>query len=56
MIIVASKVSSHCGIMIAFNVKDMTLESVYFEKLECNLCEKTSMGDFTQFWYKCHHW
>ena len=28
MIFVASKVSSYCGIMIVFNVKDMTLESV----------------------------
>ena len=29
MIIVASNVSSHCGILIVFDVKDMTLESVY---------------------------
>ena len=29
MIFVASKVSSHCGTVIVFNVKYMTLESVY---------------------------
>ena len=29
MIIVASKVSCHCGIEIVFDVKHMTLESVY---------------------------
>ena len=29
MILVASKVSSHCSIVIVFNVKYMTLESVY---------------------------
>ena len=29
MIFVASKVSGHCGVVIVFYVKDMTLESVY---------------------------
>ena len=29
MILVASKLSSHCSIVIVFNVKYMTLESVY---------------------------
>ena len=29
MIFVVSKVSGHCGVVIVFNVKDMTLESVY---------------------------
>ena len=29
MILVASKVSSHCGGVIVFNVKYMTLESIY---------------------------
>ena len=29
MILVASKVSGHCGVVIVFCVKDMTLESVY---------------------------
>ena len=29
MIFVASKVSGHCGVVIVFNVKCMTLESVY---------------------------
>ena len=28
MIIVAVKMSSHCGIAIVFNVKDVTLESI----------------------------
>ena len=29
MIIVASKVSCHCGVVIVFDVKYMTLESIY---------------------------
>ena len=29
VIFVASKVSGHCGVVIVFNVKYMTLESVY---------------------------
>ena len=29
MVFVASKVSGHCGIVIVFDVKYMTLESVY---------------------------
>ena len=29
MMFVASKVSDHCGVVIVFDVKDMTLESVY---------------------------
>ena len=29
MIIVAAKVSCHCGVVIVFNIKYMTLESIY---------------------------
>ena len=33
MVFVASKVSGHCGIVIVFDVKYMTLESVYIISL-----------------------
>ena len=33
MIIVAVKMSSHCGVATAFDVKDMTLESINYSVL-----------------------
>ena len=35
MIIVASKVSCHCGVVIMFDVKYMTLESIYDSVFVC---------------------
>ena len=35
MIIMAIKVSCHCGVIIAFDVKNMTLESIYDSIFVC---------------------